>query len=173
MFSKRKREDNDTTQKKVKVDAKQNEKFEGIETKTESRNLDEKAEKESLISAVVGNNEEPKAPEVSFESLGLNPSLCEACTRLGWTHPTPIQAQAIPVALQGKDLIGLAQTGSGKTGAYALPILESLLASPELHYACILVPTRELAQQVKEHVEALGILSFPCFHSFFLLRLII
>ena len=60
----------------------------------------------------------------SFQDLGIIDSLCDACTALGYKAPTPIQREAIPLALQGRDLIGLAETGSGKTAAFALPILQ-------------------------------------------------
>ncbi|GMY26584.1 DEAD-box ATP-dependent RNA helicase 10 isoform X2 [Fagus crenata] len=92
----------------------------------------------------------------TFKDLGLCEQLVEACDSLGWTNPSKIQAEAIPHALEGKDLIGLAQTGSGKTGAFALPILESLLKSPQSFFACVLSPTRELAIQIAEQFEALG-----------------
>ncbi len=93
---------------------------------------------------------------VSFESLGLVKSLCDACVELGYTSPTPIQAQAIPFALNNRDIIGLAQTGSGKTVAFALPILQALLKNPQPLFACILSPTRELAVQIADQCEALG-----------------
>ncbi|KAA8527189.1 hypothetical protein F0562_008582 [Nyssa sinensis] len=67
-----------------------------------------------------------------------------------------IQTEAIPHALEGKDLIGLAQTGSGKTGAFALPVLQALLETPHAFFACVLSPTRELAIQIAEQFEALG-----------------
>ena len=99
---------------------------------------------------------------VSFDSLGLAPQLLKALTESGYTTPTPIQAQAIPVALAGGDLMAGAQTGTGKTAAFALPLLQKLLplasasASPAKHpvRALILVPTRELAIQVEESVRA-------------------
>lgn len=64
----------------------------------------------------------------SFRELGVIDSLCDACTALGYKAPTPIQREAIPLALQGRDLIGLAETGSGKTAAFALPILQGKLS---------------------------------------------
>ncbi|KAI5381219.1 uncharacterized protein LOC127115149 [Lathyrus oleraceus] len=84
--------------------------------------------------------------------------MVEACDKLGWKAPLKIQIEAIPLALEGKDVIGLAQTGSGKTGAFALPILHALLEAPQpTHFfACVLSPTRELAIQISEQFEALG-----------------
>ncbi|XP_057973036.1 DEAD-box ATP-dependent RNA helicase 10 [Malania oleifera] len=94
----------------------------------------------------------------SFKALGICEQLVEACHNLGWRNPSKIQAEAIPHALEGKDLIGLAQTGSGKTGAFALPILQALLEAtrPHAFFACVLSPTRELAIQIAEQFEALG-----------------
>ena len=62
----------------------------------------------------------------SFQDLGIIDSLCDACTALGYKFPTPIQRKSIPLALEGRDLIGLAETGSGKTAAFALPILQGM-----------------------------------------------
>ncbi len=99
---------------------------------------------------------------MSFSSLGLSPALVRAGEELGFTEPTPIQAQAIPAVLRGADLLGLAQTGSGKTAAFVLPLLERLLAHPAPAHgrrrvrALVLVPTRELAAQVGEVFRALG-----------------
>ncbi|KAL2928784.1 DEAD-box ATP-dependent RNA helicase 10 [Bienertia sinuspersici] len=94
----------------------------------------------------------------SFEELGVCEPLIEACAKLGWNTPTKIQSDAIPHALEGKDIIGLAQTGSGKTGAFALPIIQALLEakSPQSFFGCVLSPTRELAIQIAEQFEALG-----------------
>ncbi|KAK9291205.1 hypothetical protein L1049_009393 [Liquidambar formosana] len=92
----------------------------------------------------------------SFKGLGICDQLVEACENLGWKTPSKIQVEAIPHALEGKDLIGLAQTGSGKTGAFALPILQALLDAPQAFFACVLSPTRELAIQIAEQFEALG-----------------
>jgi ATP-dependent RNA helicase DDX47/RRP3 len=75
---------------------------------------------------------------------------------MGYLTPTPIQTLSIPVALQGRDLIGLAETGSGKTAAFVLPILQALMNSPQPLHSLILAPTRELALQISQVVEALG-----------------
>ena len=99
---------------------------------------------------------------IHFDSLGLAPELLKALTDSGYTTPTPIQAQAIPVALAGGDVMAGAQTGTGKTAAFALPVLQKLLplastsTSPAKHpiRALILTPTRELAIQVEESVKA-------------------
>uniref|UniRef100_A0A914CTL9 RNA helicase n=1 Tax=Acrobeloides nanus TaxID=290746 RepID=A0A914CTL9_9BILA len=101
-----------------------------------------------------GEASDTKTP--TFAELGIRDVLCEACTRLGWNMPTKIQVSALPPALSGRDVIGLAETGSGKTGAFALPIMQSLMDSPQRFYALVLTPTRELAFQVAEHFEALG-----------------
>jgi ATP-dependent RNA helicase RhlE len=100
----------------------------------------------------------------SFESLGLSAELLRAVTEQGYTEPTPIQLQAIPVVLSGRDLLGAAQTGTGKTAGFTLPLLQRLSAggntsaSPARHpiRALILVPTRELAAQVQESVRSYG-----------------
>lgn len=96
-----------------------------------------------------------------FEDFGLSPEILKALDDLGYVSPTPIQVQAIPLVLEGKDVMGAAQTGTGKTAGYSLPMLQSLLfsantsMSPARHpvRALILVPTRELADQVFEDVK--------------------
>ncbi|KAF2178799.1 putative ATP-dependent RNA helicase [Zopfia rhizophila CBS 207.26] len=97
-----------------------------------------------------------EAPKKTFADLGVIESLCEACTNLGFRHPTPIQEQAIPLALDGRDLIGLAETGSGKTAAFILPMLMAVLEKPQAFFGLILAPTRELAYQIQQQTEALG-----------------
>ena len=89
---------------------------------------------------------------MDFSSLQLAPSILKAVEELGFKEPTPIQAQAIPVALSGRDIIGSAQTGTGKTAAFALPILQHLEKPGRLR-ALILEPTRELADQVAEALK--------------------
>lgn len=99
-------------------------------------------------------------PAVTFSDFGLHPGLLQAVAATGYTTPTPIQAQAIPVVMQGRDVMGAAQTGTGKTAAFTLPILHRLMqfantsASPARHpvRALILTPTRELADQVSDSV---------------------
>ena len=88
--------------------------------------------------------------EDTFDTLGLRPEVLTAVRDVGYTHPTPIQRDAIPLALRGRDLIGLAQTGTGKTAAFTLPIIDRLLDGPQRTRALILTPTRELAAQVEE-----------------------
>lgn len=87
---------------------------------------------------------------MAFTKLGLHPDLVRGTQAMGFTEPTPIQIQAIPLALKGIDVLGCAQTGSGKTAAFALPILHRLLEHPRPGLrALIIVPTRELAAQVE------------------------
>ena len=103
------------------------------------------------------SEEEEEVEElVEFSDLGLVDVLCDAAKSLGWKNPTKIQKEAIPIALEGKDIIGLAETGSGKTGAFALPMLQSLLENPQRLFGLVLTPTRELAFQIAEQFEALG-----------------
>jgi len=89
------------------------------------------------------------APSVSFSELGLSAPMLRTLDEVGYTDPTPIQALTLPVALSGRDLIGQAQTGSGKTAAFAVPILERLDPNSHDVQALILCPTRELAAQVE------------------------
>ena len=95
-----------------------------------------------------------------FSSLGLSPALLRAVSTKAYLAPTPVQVAAIPVALQGRDLLASAQTGSGKTAAFALPLLQKLeqttLTSPRRLLALVLVPTRELAAQIGDDIRSLS-----------------
>jgi ATP-dependent RNA helicase RhlE len=94
---------------------------------------------------------------VSFESFNFHPSIMAGVQALGYVTPTPIQLQSIPPIMQGRDLIGLAQTGTGKTAAFVLPILQRLLPGPRGRVrALIISPTRELAEQTCESMNDLG-----------------
>jgi ATP-dependent RNA helicase DDX47/RRP3 len=82
--------------------------------------------------------------------------VAETCLEMGWKHPSDIQAESIPYALEGRDIIALAKTGSGKTGAFAIPIIEALLKEPAPYFALVISPTRELAAQIEDNFQALG-----------------
>ncbi|MDA8585112.1 DEAD/DEAH box helicase [Rhodobacteraceae bacterium] len=94
---------------------------------------------------------------MNFESMGLKPRLVKILTDQGLTTPTPIQQQAIPHGLNGKDVLGLAQTGTGKTAAFALPLLDAIMSigaapAPQTATGLILAPTRELAKQICDNI---------------------
>ena len=91
----------------------------------------------------------------NFSAFGLSPLRLAAIESIGWTVPTPIQQQAIPLVMSGRDVVGIARTGTGKTGAFMLPALEGLKEGGGLQ-VLVLCPTRELAQQVCEDTEALA-----------------
>ncbi len=96
---------------------------------------------------------------MSFSSFGLQPDLLRGVQEMGFSSPTPIQSQAVPPALDGRDLLACAMTGSGKTAAFLLPIVQRLLATPGRGRgprALILTPTRELAAQIEEHLRGLS-----------------
>ena len=97
--------------------------------------------------------------KVSFADLGFIPEILKALDDVGYSKPTPIQAEAIPAALQGRDVLGIAQTGTGKTGAFTLPIMQRMAkgrARARMPRCLIVCPTRELAAQVAENVEQYG-----------------
>ena len=87
---------------------------------------------------------------MSFDNLGLDARLLEAVAALGYAGPTPIQSGAIPIVLEGKDVVGCAQTGTGKTAAFVLPTLQRIVARPGGPRALVVTPTRELALQIEE-----------------------
>ena len=96
---------------------------------------------------------EPSAD--AFAKLGVSPPLCKALVEMGWFEPTEIQEKMIPLALAGKDILGQAQTGTGKTGAFGLPILQQMPSGKGVR-CLILAPTRELAAQVAGEIRRLG-----------------
>ncbi|KAL1311385.1 hypothetical protein AAFC00_001553 [Neodothiora populina] len=113
-------------------------------------------EKEASAEDAPAEPKEEEEKKKTFAGLGIIDALCEACATLGYKYPTPIQRESIPLALQGRDLIGLAETGSGKTAAFALPILQALMEKPQSLFGLVLAPTRELAYQISGQFEALG-----------------
>ena len=100
--------------------------------------------------------EESIEKPVLFEDLGLSEDCLKAVTAMGFEEPTPIQAKAIPVLLSGKDMIGQAQTGTGKTAAFGLPIIEAIAVKDCFVQAIVLAPTRELAVQAAEEMNKLA-----------------
>lgn len=94
---------------------------------------------------------------MKFSDLGLNSLICSALEKKGYTKPTPIQAQAIPIVLKGNDVMASAQTGTGKTAGFTLPIIQRLLDQPKAQAnrikTLILTPTRELAAQIQEQIQ--------------------
>jgi ATP-dependent RNA helicase RhlE len=94
---------------------------------------------------------------MSFETFNFHPSIMAGVRALGYSIPTPIQVQAIPPIIQGRDVIGLAQTGTGKTAAFVLPLLQSLMSGPRGRVRVLIIsPTRELAEQTCEAINGLG-----------------
>ena len=93
---------------------------------------------------------------MSFEDLGLSPALLEALAACGYSQPTPIQEKAIPSVLLGRDVFGCAQTGTGKTAGYTLPMIDILAsgtAKARMPRSLVLAPTRELAQQIADRTS--------------------
>lgn len=95
---------------------------------------------------------------IRFDALNMHPDVMDALEAMGFQEATPIQAESIPKILDGKDLMGIAQTGTGKTGAFLLPTIDRILDTPDNGKikALIVVPTRELAQQIDQAVEGFG-----------------
>ncbi|KAH0129373.1 putative ATP-dependent rRNA helicase rrp3, partial [Aureobasidium melanogenum] len=116
---------------------------------------EEEEDQSDEVPTPADNEDDVKAPK-SFRDLGIIDALAESCEAMNFTKPTPIQAESIPLALQGRDIIGLAETGSGKTAAFALPILQALMETPSSLFGLVLAPTRELAYQISKQFEALG-----------------
>lgn len=127
------------------------------EEEEEEDDEEEEEEEEEQKGKSVSDLEVAKEIEPeTFLELGVIQTIQDACDAMNFKKPSPIQAQSIPYALQGRDVIGLAQTGSGKTAAFAIPVLQALYEAPATLFACVLAPTRELAYQISEQFEALG-----------------
>ena len=101
-------------------------------------------------------NEEPDSGDLSFADLQIHPKVLQAVVDVGYETPSPIQAATIPAMLAGSDVVGLAQTGTGKTAAFAIPILSKIDTSSRITQALVLAPTRELALQVAEAFSRYG-----------------
>src|SRR5213596_2825704 len=91
-----------------------------------------------------------------FSELGLSPEILKAIDKLGFEQASPIQAEAIPVLMAGRDVVGQSQTGSGKTAAFGIPAVEKVDATKKAVQVLILCPTRELAVQVSEEIHKLA-----------------
>jgi ATP-dependent RNA helicase DeaD len=102
------------------------------------------------------STEDPQTAEVTFEQLGLGPDSLSSIKKLGFENPSPIQAEFIPLALSGKDAIGQARTGTGKTAAFMLPVLEKIDPASKRVQAIALAPTRELCEQVAVEAKKLS-----------------
>lgn len=125
-------------------------------SESEEEKSEEKVVEKPALEGKAAEDESTEKTLESFSDFNIVPELLQACKTLNYVKPTPIQVESIPPALEGKDIIGLAQTGSGKTAAFAIPILNRLWHDQSPYYACILSPTRELAQQIKETFDSLG-----------------
>src|SRR4030043_1425821 len=94
---------------------------------------------------------------LEFHTFNFHPQVAAGITAAGYVSPTPIQVQAIPPVMEGRDVVGLAQTGTGKTAAFVLPILHRLMQGGRRHVrALVIAPTRELAEQIHEAIGILG-----------------
>ncbi len=93
---------------------------------------------------------------ISFDQMGLSESVLQAVASMGFEEPTPIQEQTIPIAMEGRDVVGRAQTGTGKTVAFAIPMVEKISGDPDAVHGIVITPTRELAVQVAEEMNKIG-----------------
>lgn len=128
--------------------------FSKKKSKKASTNLEIKKERKGIT--LPTETQQPAEEITSFQGLGLTDWLVRSCKELGMKRPTPVQQGCVPQILAGKDVFGLAQTGSGKTAAFALPILQKLAENPYGVFALVLTPTRELAFQICDQFKALG-----------------
>lgn len=141
-------EENNESDEDLDSEEEDNEEWDDVKTKKEMQKIEDGSEK-----SMVKIQEEffDYDDSATFQSMNLSRPLLKAIDSLNWGHPTPIQAATIPTALAGKDICGCAATGTGKTAAYMLPILERLIfrsAADSVTRVLVLVPTRELGVQV-------------------------
>ena len=125
--------------------------------KTKDQEIEPEPETENETEAENETETEAAAPSVTFEDLKLNPELLQAIEDMGFEAPSDVQAAAIPIALEGKDLLVQSRTGSGKTAAFGIPMVQQLIdTSRDETQALVLSPTRELANQVCKEIERLS-----------------
>lgn len=142
--------------KKLSASNKKKEEKHVLKPESDSEDEDNTNESENSKQENENENEEDEIMKKSFKDFDLKDDILEAIEQLNFDKPTPIQAKSLGPALQGRDIIGIAQTGSGKTAAFAIPILQALWEAQTPYFACVLAPTRELAYQIRETFDALG-----------------
>ena len=144
----------DIKKKKFKKEEKTSKKISIDEEEEEQENNQKETETTKKQILVLDSDDDINGifcKDSTFKSIGVCEELCEVLDRLNYKYPTKIQKETLPYALEGKDIIGLAETGSGKTFAYGIPIIQKLLDSPNyFFFACILAPTRELCLQINQ-----------------------
>lgn len=127
-----------------------------ITTTTAAVAVNPSSDHHDFVKHTQSSNPNPTTTNLSFANLGLSDWSLKTCTELGMKSPTPVQHHCIPRILAGNDVLGLAQTGSGKTAAFALPILHRLAEEMYGVFCLVITPTRELAYQLAEQFKALG-----------------
>jgi superfamily II DNA/RNA helicase len=131
-------------------------KLEKEENKTNNKEIKEKEIKKNETKVKEEEEEEKEKEILTFEKLGIKSWLLSQLNKLEIKLPTLIQEKCIPATLEGKDVIGMSETGSGKTCAFALPIIQNLALEMYGIYCLIITPTRELAKQIQKHIEILS-----------------
>lgn len=151
---------NDSLEKQKKED-KEEEEMEEVKNSTAE---EEEEEDEELKDSTGENGDEEEEEEITeFTDMGIDDRILMAILQLGWAEPTPIQETAIPLILEGRDVLAKARTGSGKTGAYAIPLLHKILSIKKLKSskqstnALILTPSRELCSQAYKNLKELTV----------------
>lgn len=151
---------NDSLEKQKKED-KEEEEMEEVKNRTAE---EEEEEDEELKDSTGENGDEEEEEEITeFTDMGIDDRILMAILQLGWAEPTPIQETAIPLILEGRDVLAKARTGSGKTGAYAIPLLHKILSIKKLKSskqstnALILTPSRELCSQAYKNLKELTV----------------